>query len=272
MDPLFRWAGSKKKLLSSIKLRFPENYGTYLEPFCGSACLFFDLLPPSAVLSDMNEELMLAYRQIKSSPDEVFECLSKHEVSSSKYYELRAAELRHMSDAERAARFIYLNKLCFNGVYRTNLAGVFNVPMGTKTGKMPTLEVIRNYSQALSNVDLLSGDFAGILGYVKPGDLVYLDPPYSKPEARKRGEYGPGSFHFTDIDRLIYVLEEIDSRGAHFIFSYSDCSVIRDVIQDKWNMQGVSVRRHVAGFSAHRKIVDELIVSNFSNLPEILHG
>lgn len=264
MDPLFRWAGSKKKLLPSIKERLPQEYGTYHEPFCGSACLFFDILPGAAALSDMNDELILAYQQIQRSPEQVFEFLKTFEVSKDKYYELRALDLSELAAPARAARFIYLNKLCFNGVYRTNKAGFFNVPMGTKTGKMPTLEVLRKYSEALQGVSLLKGDFTSVIDNVSQGDLVYLDPPYSKPEGRERGEYGPGSFHFTDIDRLISFLDKVDSVGAYFILSYCDCEIIRSFLREQWNSEVVSVKRHVAGFSAHRKIVDELIVSNFS--------
>ena len=265
MDPLFRWAGSKKKLLSSIKARFPKKFNRYHEPFCGSACLFFDVLPDKAVLSDMNEELMLAYTYIKDDPDRVCDHLESYEVSSEKYYEVRSFRIEDLEPQARAARFIYLNRLCFNGVYRTNKAGIFNVPMGTKTGKMPTRELIKQYSSALQGVRLISGDFGKILPNVKCGDLVYMDPPYSKPEARMRGEYGPNSFHFDDIGRLIALLEEVDRRKAFFILSYSDCEIIRSALPVKWNVESISVKRHVAGFSAHRKTVDELIVSNFSN-------
>lgn len=263
MDPLFRWAGSKKKLLPSIKARFPKEFRTYHEPFCGSACLFFDILPVSAVLSDLNEELILTYQQIQASPRQVFEYLSSYEVCKDNYYKLRALDVRGMAEPARAARFIYLNKLCFNGVYRTNKAGIFNVPMGTKTGRMPTLDSLCRYSEVLQGVRLINGDFSNIIDGISEGDLVYLDPPYSKPEGRERGEYGPGSFHFTDIERLRGFLDKIDSVGAYFILSYSDCDVIRDSLRAGWNSDCVSVKRHVAGFSAHRKIVDELIVSNF---------
>jgi len=263
VEPLFRWAGSKKKLLPDIKLRFPKAYRTYHEPFCGSACLFFDILPSSAILSDMNQELILTYKEVQRDPQQVHNYLASYSVSKEKYYELRSFEISLMSPAARAARFIYLNKLCFNGVYRTNKAGVFNVPMGTKTGKMPTLEVLERFSEALKNVELFGGDFEETMLNVRPGDLVYLDPPYSKPESRERGEYGAGSFHFSDIDRLVSTLDYFSEIGAFFILSYSDCDVIRKSLRSEWNTEVVSVRRHVAGFSAHRKVVDELIVSNF---------
>ncbi len=263
MDPLFRWAGSKKKLLSSIKARLPKDYRTYHEPFCGSACLFFDVLPRKAVLSDMNTDLMQAYSEIKNSPKSVFECLKRMEISESEYYKVRGLDAKQLSPSERAARFIYLNKLCFNGVYRTNKNGQFNVPMGTKTGKLPDLATLSEYSKALKDVDLRSSDFEDMLVNVRKYDLVYLDPPYSKPGTRKRGEYGPNSFNYTDIDRLVEILRKIDKKNAFFILSYSDCEVIRDALTDDWNIQSVSVRRHVAGFSAHRRVVEEIIVSNF---------
>lgn len=264
MDPLFRWAGSKRKLLPNIKSRFPRSYGTYHEPFCGSACLYFDILPDHAVLSDMNEELILAYKELQMRPREVFDYLVSYEVSKDKYYEIRGLDVGSLNCAERAARFIFLNKLCFNGVYRTNKSGLFNVPMGSKTGRMPTLEGLLAISEALQSAILISGDFAEAAKNIKFGDLVYLDPPYSKPESRERGEYGLGSFHFSDIERLIIFLDYINSVGAFFIFSYSDCEIIRQNLRSEWVVEVVSVRRHVAGFNAHRKVVDELIVSNFS--------
>lgn len=264
MDPIFRWAGSKKKLLPNIRARFPQGFGTYHEPFCGSACLFFDVLPQSAVLSDLNQDLMLTYREIQANPEDVYRHLASLEISKESYYIVRAQAPEDLTSVARAARFIYLNKLCFNGVYRTNKSGRFNVPMGSKTGKMPEKVDLLRYSLALRNVKLIDGDFESILAEVSAGDLVYLDPPYSKPEGRERGEYGLGSFHFTDIERLMLVLDKIDDLGASFIFSYSDCGIIRDGLRARWKTEKVSVRRHVAGFSAHRKIVDELIVSNYS--------
>lgn len=264
MDPLFRWAGSKKKLLPEIRARFPQGFGTYHEPFCGSACLFFDVLPQSAVLSDLNQDLMLTYREIQANPEEVYKNLASLEVSKENYYVVRALAPESLSSVSRAARFIYLNKLCFNGVYRTNKSGRFNVPMGSKTGRMPEKVDLLRYSLALRNVKLVDGDFESTLREIKTGDLVYLDPPYSKPEGRERGEYGIGSFHFSDIERLMMVLDQIDGAGASFIFSYSDCEVIRSELRPRWRTEKVSVRRHVAGFSAHRKVVDELIVSNYS--------
>src|SRR5690606_19393975 len=114
-----------------------QGFGTYYEPFCGSACLFFDVLPQSAVLSDLNQDLMLTYREIQANPEEVYKNLASLEVSKENYYVVRALAPERLSSVSRAARFIYLNKLCFNAVYRTNKAGRFNVPMGSKTGRMP---------------------------------------------------------------------------------------------------------------------------------------
>lgn len=262
MVPLFRWAGSKRKLLDEIKTRLPERFGTYHEPFCGSACLFFDLLPSSASLSDMNEELINAYQQIQHCPENVWEVLRSYQVSKEVYYELRAIDESNLSNPARAARFIYLNRLCFNGVYRTNNAGKFNVPMGTKTGKMPTLDMLQSYSAALRNVSLSSGDFTSSQIKVEAGDLVYVDPPYAKPESRRRGEYGPNSFRYEDISRLIEFLSMVESKGATFVLSYSDCEIIRTALKKEWCTQKVSVRRHVAGFNAHRNVVEEILVTN----------
>lgn len=263
MEPLFRWAGSKRKLLSNIRARFPTDYGTYHEPFCGSACLFFDVLPKAATLADMNHDLISAYQSIKDSPIEVAEALARLEVTKDNYYYVRSLLPENLTLSDRAARFIFLNRLCFNAVYRTNKLGHFNVPMGTKTGKMPGLTAILDISQALMGANLMCADFTDSLSSVSANDLVYLDPPYSKPGSRSRGEYGPDSFHYNDIDRLVGLLTHLDSIGANFILSYSDCEVIRSALKDDWQIESISVRRHVAGFSSHRKIVDALIVTNY---------
>jgi DNA adenine methylase len=264
MKPLFRWAGSKKKLLPNIKKYLPEGIATYYEPFCGSACLYFEILPEKAVLSDMNYELIHAYQAVKDNPKSVHECLKDFVVCPVEYKRVRSLKVGDLTRFQRAARFIYLNKLCFNGVYRTNLKGEFNVPMGTKTGSIPTLEMLSEYSKSMSGVDFVSGDFLSIIDAAVMGDFIYLDPPYSKPGNKYRGEYGPDCFDYNDVTRLIQLLEDLDSRGVKFALSYCECDLIRDALPARWNVEVVSVKRHVAGFHLHRKQVDEVIVSNIN--------
>ncbi len=262
MGPIFRWAGSKRKLIPILNRYVPEKINTYYEPFCGSACLYFDLIPAKAVLSDMNSELIFAYQQIQSQPAKVYEWLETFEVCEEEYLKVRGLVPDELSDSHRAARFIYLNKLCFNGVYRTNKKGLFNVPMGKKTGAMHTLHQLLDYSSALKGVDFFASDYHAIISQAIAGDFVYLDPPYSKPGNRDRGEYGPNSFHFSDIEKMMGLLADLDARGVLFALSYCDCEEIRTFCLPSWSIEVLEVRRHVAGFNAHRKTVKEVLITN----------
>lgn len=262
MRPLFRWAGSKRKILPHIKKHFPKSHNRYFEPFCGSACLYFDTRPQIATLSDMNSELIHAYLMVRDSPTQVHEFLSSLTVNPDEYRRIRSLDERNLAPHERAGRFIYLNKLCFNGVYRTNLQGRFNVPMGVKTGSIPTLDELLAYSAALEDVEFSTGDFQAIVDRAIEGDFIYLDPPYSKPESRKRGEYGPNSFDYGDIQRLVDSLKSAEQRGASFILSYCESDSLLESIPSDWVVESLSVRRHVAGFHQHRRVVPELLIYN----------
>lgn len=262
MRPLFRWAGSKKKLLPQIKKYLPHTYSRYFEPFCGSACLFFDTLPQKAVLSDMNAELIHTYLMVKEAPSKVYDFLQGLDVSQDEYKRVRNLDEHALEDYQRAGRFIYLNKLCFNGVYRTNLQGRFNVPMGIKTGSIPKLSDLELYSEHLRDVEFFARDFESVVNMANKDDFVYLDPPYSKPDSRKRGEYGPNSFDYGDIERLVNVLISANKRGVPFVLSYCESDILLSAIPSEWSVEHLSVRRHVAGFHQHRRMVGELLISN----------
>ncbi|MEX5590088.1 DNA adenine methylase [Pseudomonas urmiensis] len=262
MGPIFRWAGSKRKLIPVLNQYVPSNMNTYYEPFCGSACLFFDLMPEKAVLSDMNSELIFTYQQIQKNPTEIHEWLISFEVSKEQYQKIRKLVPSELEDAHRAARFLYLNKLCFNGVYRTNQSGMFNVPMGNKTGAMHTFDQLMNYSKALQGVQFFASDYQNVITNAVSGDFIYLDPPYSKPGNRNRGEYGPNSFHFSDIEKMMALLGTLEERGVNFALSYCECDEIRYFCPPAWNIETLDVRRHVAGFNAHRKTVKEVLITN----------
>ncbi|RSH69228.1 DNA adenine methylase [Stutzerimonas stutzeri] len=262
MGPIFRWAGSKRKLIPALNQYVPKEIKTYYEPFCGSACLFFELMPKQAVLSDMNSELIFTYQQIQKQPEKVHEWLATFEVSQEQYLKIRSLPPEDLQDAHRAARFLYLNKLCFNGVYRTNQKGMFNVPMGNKTGAMHTLEQLIDYSKALQGVNFLASDYHSVIINSASGDFIYLDPPYSKPGNRNRGEYGPNSFHFSDIEKMMTLLGKLDERGVLFALSYCECEEIRDFCLPSWSIKTLDVKRHVAGFNVHRKTVKEVLITN----------
>lgn len=261
--PLFRWAGSKRKLLPELLKAVPTSFHRYVEPFAGSACLFFALRPTHAVLGDINEELLRTYSIIREHPILVHRHVSEMPTSSLFYYELRATDPANLEPVERAARFVYLNRHCFNGVYRTNKDGRFNVPRGTRTGEVPLRSTFLRVAAALRTAELRPSDFEACISDVGMGDFVYLDPPYARKTVRWRGEYGNDSFKTIDVPRLKQTLRSIDHCGAHFLLSYALCNEIKELTQE-WHSKRILVRRHVAGFGKDRRGVYEVLVSNRS--------
>jgi DNA adenine methylase len=260
--PILRWAGSKRKLLPRLISLSPARIERYVEPFVGSAALFFALRPRKAFLSDFNPELINTYKTLSIDATSIWCRLSRMPSNRQFYYQLRAKNSDAMSDLDRAARFIYLNRYCFNGVYRTNRLGHFNVPRGVRTGAMPTLREMGIAGELLARANLHCADFEECLVEVRSGDFVYLDPPYTRAGGRYSGEYGYGAFTSTDLDRLYSSLRHIDRRGALFLFSYRYSSAVKDAC-GSWKTHTVSVRRHVAGFHRCRKLVREVLVSNY---------
>ena len=261
--PLFRWAGSKRKLLPELIKHVPASYGRYIEPFSGSACLFFALQPSTAILSDLNDELIHTYKVLRADPERLYRAVAQMPPSLAYYYALRAQPPDRLDPLARAARFAYLNRSCFNGVYRTNREGHFNVPRGKRSGALPHESHFVQCANALRNAELISGDFELALSRAEPGDFAYLDPPYAKRGSRRRGEYGYSSFDIPDIERLARSLRALDEQGTAFLLSYAHCREIREVSRS-WYTRTLLVRRHVAGFGRHRLIVREILISNLN--------
>lgn len=234
----------------------------------GSACLFFYLRPEHALLSDINTELVEAFAAVRDYPDSVYRRLTQFPLGEKGYYLVRAMDQHCLTSVERGARFIYLNRFCFNGLYRTNQAGKFNVPYSSaKTGRLLNWSEFVACSKELENIELRCGDFQDVLNdEIKPGDFVYLDPPYAQANQRISLQYGPQSFGLEDIDRLRSTVKEIDRKGAHFVLSYADCDEATEAF-GKWKSQKVSTYRNIAGFAVHRGPAMELI---FSNIPKIV--
>jgi DNA adenine methylase len=262
LPPLLRWAGSKRKLLPVLMRCAPRDYLRYIEPFAGSACCFFSLRPRRAVLGDMNSELLETYGTIRAHPSRVAEALHSY-GSPRRYYTIRKLTATSLDAIPRAARFVYLNRNCFNGVYRTNRKGHFNVPRGVKTGNPPSARDFRRCAIALRDAELRPGDFESCLSDVARGDFVYLDPPYANERRPLYGEYGYGSFSPKDLDRLVQCLKHVESVGAMFLLSYSDSPLLTSMLPKRWHCCKIQVRRHVAGFAKHRGKVPELLVANY---------
>jgi DNA adenine methylase len=258
-----RWAGSKRQLLPLIREHFAAiKAERYIEPFAGSACLFFSLEPKSAVLSDINTELMLTYRAVRETPEEVSAELKGRRRSKREFLRMRSTDPRTLRRAARAARFIYLNRFCFNGLYRTNQQGEFNVPFGaSRTGRLPNLDALLACSRALRRVNLITGDFEKAIRHAKPGDFVYMDPPYAVDTRRVFNEYHRTSFSSKDVERVRRAMARLHRRGVAFLVSYAE-SPEAEVLRHGFSSTVVSVRRNIAGFTSQRKSANEVLIWN----------
>jgi len=263
-NPVFlRWAGSKKQLLPSLRESMPSQFARYVEPFTGSACLFFSVQPGHAILGDINLELMLTYKTVRDNPTAVARELQDLLPTKDKYYSLRNTPPDTLSEASRAARFIFLNRLCFNGLYRTNLRGEFNVPYGgTEGGQLPSSEQLRSASRVLKFAELKTCDFEHVLECVIPGDFVYMDPPYSIRARRTFREYSSQKFGDSQLAKLRRWMCHFEKRGIPFLVSYADSDEARS-LSVGFKTRHVEARRNIAGFHGHRRKAVECLISNY---------
>ena len=228
----------------------------------GSAALFFAIEPSDALLSDINSDLIETFCNLRDHPRAVYNRLQKLPLGEDAYYCIRQEYALKSPSLDRAARFIYLNRFCFNGLYRTNLGGKFNVPYaGSKTGSLPSQDDLSYAAKILSCAQIRTRDFSEALQDVQSGDFVYMDPPYAVQNRRIFRQYGPDSFGIEDIARLAAALADIDRSGATFVVSYAMC---REAIEAfaGWNIRRAQTQRSVAGFSKHRRKAVELLISN----------
>lgn len=261
---VIRWAGSKRKILPKLRAHYERAEvpsGKYVEPFVGSAALFFDLAPPTAVLSDANMELIGALTRLRDAPERLYNEICAISCDEDTYYKVRSGDIAGITPE---ARFFYLNRFCFNGIYRTNKSGKFNVPYGgAKSGRFPSLDRWLACAAALANAKIVHGDFeAVVLESVTAGDFVYLDPPYAVSNRRIFKQYSPSEFGIDDVRRLALLLKEIDSRGAKFVVSYA-LSPETKIIASGWRVARTMAQRNVAGFAEHRRRAVEVQITNF---------
>lgn len=262
ITPILRWAGSKRKILPTLAEYWKPTYNRYVEPFAGSAALFFSLQPNLALLGDVNSDLIGAYAVIRERPDDVHKAVSKLERSAENYYAVRKSDPKKLSEFRRAIRFVYLNRYCFNGIYRTNTSGHFNVPYAhTKPGVIPPIEQFRQCATLLHRAKLRCADFGSVLKSVRRGDFVYLDPPYIVESRRIFRQYDERVFCQGDLVRLKEHLIRIEDKGAAFVLSYADSTEARKLFSN-WDTRRVQVRRNVAGFVSARRLASEIIVTN----------
>ena len=261
LAPLIRWAGSKRKLVPRLLAKMPQSFERYIEPFAGSACLFFAVEPKNAIISDLNPHLIEAYETITKHPIRVLHLAKSIPATAQDYYAIRDAPFESKSPIQRAARFLYLNRFCFNGLYRTNKKGHFNVPFGTRTGTFPTDPIFRRAAAALGRATLVCSDFQSTIAKAREGDFVYLDPPYVASDKLNRTEYGPNSFDVCDIPRLILSLEDLQAKRVRFVLSYCASQELLKLLPRKIASR-VRVRRHIAATPSKRRFVNELLIDN----------
>ena len=261
VKPFLRWAGSKRKQVARLASFWSESHLRYVEPFAGSACLFFAIAPASAVLGDSNRELIEVYRVVRDEPDRLYRRLCRIKRDLPTYQRWRSISPKSLDRETRALRFVYLNRNCFNGIYRTNMDGRFNVPMGERPGEYFGKSDLLKCSKLLKSATLVAGDFSKTLERVRPGDFVYLDPPYAVTSRRIFCEYGKTPFDICDIPRFSESLDSIAKKGADFLVSYADCAAAR-ALASNWHSVRLPIRRHVAGFAGARKNAYEWLIGN----------
>ena len=258
-----RWAGSKKKLLKRL-LPYWQTSGCvrYVEPFAGSAMLFFAAHPQQALLADTNEDLIEMYRTMQRNWQGVFRVASQYPCTEQYYYQLRDAQIPRAHSNRRAARFIYLNRFCFNGLYRTNCQGGFNVPYARGTTRqLQSRDEFEQFSHDIQNAQFVCQDFRDTLQQVRCGDFVYIDPPYAVENKRIFKQYGPTTFGIDDLRELSNLLVDIDRRGARFVVSYAFNNESLEILEG-WYRRFAIVARTVSGDASCRSKAKELFVSN----------
>jgi DNA adenine methylase len=261
--PIIRWAGSKRASVSVLLKFCGTKYRRYVEPFCGSAAVYFSIEDKEAILSDINHHLINFYRNAQSDASRLYDRVVAIPRTKKHYYRSRDEFNECQDGFERACLFYYLNKNCFNGLFRTAKNGNFNVPYSrARVGNYQAKEAFLASAQILQRAQFFCGDFETVLlHHVKEGDLVYLDPPYSDAKRYPFREYFPGCFAFKDINRMVGILETLDKRGAHFVLSFSS-RLKTPLAQKGWITTSIRTRRNISGFASARKYVNDIIVTN----------
>lgn len=266
LTPFLKWAGGKRWLVSDYSDFFPENYNRYIEPFLGSGAVFFHLQPKKAILSDTNIELIQTYQAIKDNWKLVRRYLQDHHKLHTKkyYYNIRATKFR--SPYKCAAQFIYLNRTCWNGLYRVNLKGEFNVPIGTKQNVLFSTDDFKSISYMLRNKKLLSSDFEIVIDSARDGDFVFVDPPYTVTHNYNGFiKYNEKLFSKDDQVRLRDCLVSAVNRGAKIISTNADHQYIRGLYKESFDFRSVYRKSVIASDSKKRGNFKELIISSFTH-------
>ena len=263
--PFLKWAGGKTKLIQQYTPYFPKDYNTYYEPFLGGGAVFFYLNPTVAALTDINAELVNTYRCVKDNVEKLIELLKEHQLRHSKDYYYQVRQHQGCTKLEKAARLIYLNKTCFNGLYRENSQGEFNVPIGKyKNPKICNPPLLRAVSAALQKAQIEVRPFEDILNYAKCSkDFVYFDPPYHPISSTSNFTgYSRYSFSQDKQIRLKEVFAELADRGVKVMLSNSDCEFIQNLYSD-FNIHPILASRLINSNVTKRGKISEVLITSY---------
>jgi len=272
--PFVKWAGGKRQLLPTLEQNFPSRFTTYYEPFLGGGAMLFHILTLSSKqkcrVSDLNSDLVLTYVTIRDRVEDLISSLGAHAKGYAKdsrpyYYSVREANPR--SQVEKASRLVFLNRTCFNGLYRVNSKGKFNVPLGRYTNpNIVNEDNLRAVSRILQSnkVDISCRDFSSILGDVSGNDFVYLDPPYQPvSDTANFTSYTNRDFGYGDLERLARLCVDLDGKGVKVMLSNSDSEEVSKLFPKKWSRQRIPANRAINSDSKKRTGHCELLITNY---------
>lgn len=267
--PILKWVGGKRQLLAEIMPLINKNCSTYVEPFVGGGAVFFELQPKKAIINDYNDELINVYLIVRDSADELIAELEEHNKNNSEeyFYELRAldrsSEYKEMNNVQKAARIIYLNKTCYNGLYRVNAAGQFNSPYGKYKNpniiNATTIRAMSNYLKK-AQIDIRSGDYREVLKGLRKGAFVYLDPPYMPISSSSSFTgYTDNGFSYEQQVELKKECDKLKAKGVLFLQSNSDCPEIRELYKD-YEIKTVQAKRSINSKADKRGEISEVLI------------
>lgn len=263
--PFLKWAGGKRWMTGSDRLPAPAAYERYIEPFLGGGAVFFHLQPDSAILGDLNDELIELYGVMRDQPSELYAALEAHQAVHSKAHYYTVRDSKPEQRIPRAARTLYLNRTCWNGLYRVNLKGVFNVPIGTKDTVLFENEDFGVFSTALRNAELRSSDFEATINEANEGDFLFVDPPYTV-QHNFNGflKYNEQIFSWADQIRLRDCLALAIKRGVAIVVTNADHACVRELYDGLFDYQQLDRTTVLSGIASRRgKTTEALFVANF---------
>jgi len=264
IEPFLKWPGGKRWLTGRHLDMFPKTFGKYIEPFLGGAAVFFALSPEEAYLSDANAELVNAYNRVKKDRMKVEKSLARYQKKHDSKFYYMVRDRRPKDPIARAARFLYLNRTCFNGIYRVNREGNFNVPIGTKDAVSFEDGHLENVEKALKNARIRTRDFAIAIGKANKGDFVFVDPPYTVMHNNNGFvKYNSQLFSWADQARLATAIKAASRRGALIMMSNADHASVKALYSDFGTHHTLTRSSHLAGDPIHRRNATELLITNF---------